>query len=283
PGRRTRHRGASADHRGRTGGRRPHRLVPRAPRRPRGRPRPAGPAVRDDVVRRGVRRHGRGPGEAGGRRHLVTGHRRRPAPHPGIPQRQPRRQPLIPPAPAAWLWEGPDRGDLPKRWPVPGVRHGGGARVAVIAGHLTGRRFRAGPPVRLAARHRPPPSPEPACWARGAGAPAGRCGCETVRRTWSGARRTVSDGADGQPRDRTSYRTGITPEPVPPTFCMAALDRSRQRPLTNGPRSLMRTVTERPVFVLVTWTLEPIGSVLCAAVRASGLKGSPLAVICPCQ
>jgi hypothetical protein len=40
----------------------------------------------------------------------------------------------------------------------------------------------------------------------------------------------------------------------------------------------MRTFTERPVAGLVTMTVEPIGKLREAAVRALGLYGSPLAV-----
>src|SRR5829696_3889451 len=53
------------------------------------------------------------------------------------------------------------------------------------------------------------------------------------------------------------------------------------RPPTKGPRSLMRTTTERPVRSLVTRTREPKGKLLCAAVRARVLKRSPLAVFLP--
>ena len=49
----------------------------------------------------------------------------------------------------------------------------------------------------------------------------------------------------------------------------------------NGPRSLIRTVTERPVRSLTTRTLVPNGKVRCAAVMAFALKVSPLAVLRP--
>src|SRR5215213_3644168 len=50
------------------------------------------------------------------------------------------------------------------------------------------------------------------------------------------------------------------------------------RPAAKGPRSLMRTTTERPVRVLVIRTREPKGKLLCAAVKARVLNRSPLAV-----
>jgi hypothetical protein len=41
------------------------------------------------------------------------------------------------------------------------------------------------------------------------------------------------------------------------------------------------TVTAWPFFLLVTLTLEPKGSDLCAAVMTSSLRGMPLAVLVP--
>jgi hypothetical protein len=46
----------------------------------------------------------------------------------------------------------------------------------------------------------------------------------------------------------------------------------------NGPRSVMRTTTDRPLSRFVTRTREPSGSVLDAAVNPLGSKGSPLLV-----
>src|SRR5262245_53531416 len=57
--------------------------------------------------------------------------------------------------------------------------------------------------------------------------------------------------------------------------------RSMQRPFTYGPRSVIVTVTARPVFLLVTLTVEPTGSDLCAAVMALSSRGIPLAVLVP--
>src|SRR5271157_1040129 len=51
--------------------------------------------------------------------------------------------------------------------------------------------------------------------------------------------------------------------------------------LQTGPRSLIRTTTERSVLRSVTLTQEPRGSVRCAAVNWYMLYGSPLAV-CLC-
>src|SRR3954451_1103407 len=61
----------------------------------------------------------------------------------------------------------------------------------------------------------------------------------------------------------------------------AAFDRSITRPWAYGPRSLMRTTTDFPVFSLVTRTLVPNGRVLWAAVRSLVLKVSRFAVRLP--
>ena len=55
----------------------------------------------------------------------------------------------------------------------------------------------------------------------------------------------------------------------------AALLRSIARPCTKGPRSLIRTIIERPLREFVTRTRVPKGSVRCAAVIALGLNFSP--------
>lgn len=77
----------------------------------------------------------------------------------------------------------------------------------------------------------------------------------------------------------TSTVTGAKPEK--PSARAAAGERSIIRPGTNGPRSLMRMITLRPLRRLVTRTNEPKGSVRCAAVSALGAIGSPLAVLPP--
>src|SRR5215471_6383058 len=73
--------------------------------------------------------------------------------------------------------------------------------------------------------------------------------------------------------------TGATP--ANPRARAPALDRSMQRPLTYGPRSVIVTVTAWPFFLLVTLTLEPKGSDLCAAVMTLSSRGMPLAVLVP--
>src|SRR6516165_9471159 len=73
--------------------------------------------------------------------------------------------------------------------------------------------------------------------------------------------------------------TGATP--ANPRARAPALDRSMQRPLTYGPRSVIVTVTAKPFFLLVTLTLEPKGSDLCAAVMKLSSRGMPLAVLVP--
>ena len=79
----------------------------------------------------------------------------------------------------------------------------------------------------------------------------------------------------------TLTRTRHTPSLVSPILSAAPRDRSRLRPLTYGPRSFIRTTTERPLPVFVTRTREPIGRVLDAAVSSLGLKVSPSLVRCP--
>src|SRR6218665_1685197 len=66
-----------------------------------------------------------------------------------------------------------------------------------------------------------------------------------------------------------------------PMFWAAALDRSRTRPRMNGPRSLMRTTTLRPLLRLVTFTLVPNRSERWAAVRSLAFMRSPEAVFEP--
>jgi hypothetical protein len=51
----------------------------------------------------------------------------------------------------------------------------------------------------------------------------------------------------------------------------------------NGPRSLMRTTTWRWVLRQRTSTIVPNGNVRCAAVSLFKSKGSPLAVLWPCN
>jgi hypothetical protein len=58
---------------------------------------------------------------------------------------------------------------------------------------------------------------------------------------------------------KTSIRTGATPLPIMPKMRAAATERSITRPRMNGPRSLIRTTTERPLRVLVTRTFVPKG------------------------
>jgi uncharacterized protein YjbJ (UPF0337 family) len=50
------------------------------------------------------------------------------------------------------------------------------------------------------------------------------------------------------------------------------------RPRVNGPRSLIVTTVEAPVWGFVSFTRVPNGSFLCAAVRPSGRNAWPLAV-----
>src|SRR5580765_8285036 len=73
--------------------------------------------------------------------------------------------------------------------------------------------------------------------------------------------------------------TEVWPEPMKPSWPAAPFDKSSMRPLMNGPRSLIRTMTLRPLFWLVTFSLVPKGRLRCAAVIADGFMRSPLAVL----
>src|SRR5690606_4127499 len=83
---------------------------------------------------------------------------------------------------------------------------------------------------------------------------------------------------NGAPHYSAWITTGATPARIRPMRSAAARLRSITRPGVNGPRSLMRTTTERPVAGYSTRTRVPKGSVLCAAVSACMSNGSPLAV-----
>ena len=75
-------------------------------------------------------------------------------------------------------------------------------------------------------------------------------------------------GAESAGRiDSTS--TSPLPFCAMPRRCAAAYERSMTRPCRNGPRSLTRTTTLRPLDVLVTRAYEGSGSVGCAAVIAN--------------
>src|SRR5262245_21215704 len=79
----------------------------------------------------------------------------------------------------------------------------------------------------------------------------------------------------------TCSDTLATPDACRPMARAAPNARSITRPRTNGPRSLMRTTTDRPVRTFITLTLVPNGSERWAAVNPCGLKRSPLAVFEP--
>src|SRR5690606_13047381 len=71
---------------------------------------------------------------------------------------------------------------------------------------------------------------------------------------------------------------GVWPERRKPSFWAAAFETSITRPFTNGPRSLMRSTTAFPFFLLITRTLDPKGRLRCAAVMPDGFMRSPEAV-----
>ena len=59
----------------------------------------------------------------------------------------------------------------------------------------------------------------------------------------------------------TSTFTFITPRSTMPIVSAAKYDKSTDRPGIYGPRSLMRTVTDRPVSTFVTRRRVPNGNV----------------------
>ena len=82
----------------------------------------------------------------------------------------------------------------------------------------------------------------------------------------------ASDFADSiEPGANLSILSRVTPFFKMPSLVAAPCDRSRLRPGTNGPRSLIRTRTERPFSGFDTSTTDPNGNVLDAAVSRLGL------------
>lgn len=69
--------------------------------------------------------------------------------------------------------------------------------------------------------------------------------------------------------------------PVMPIALADPFEMSMMRPLMNGPRSLTRTMTERPLRSFTTLRRVPKANVRCAAVRPFGLNRSPFAVLAP--
>jgi hypothetical protein len=87
---------------------------------------------------------------------------------------------------------------------------------------------------------------------------------------------TITDGSLQGRHHRISAQTVPT---LGRSIARAApRDKSMSRPRVNGPRSLIVTTVEAPVRGFVTLIRVPNGSFLCAAVRASGRDGWPLAV-----
>src|SRR5262249_36521777 len=120
-----------------------------------------------------------------------------------------------------------------------------------------------------------------AVWGQGAGGPARhnreRHGLDIssgLLRFVAGAKITKIVGFKpasrhpGDQRPTTDTLTGASP--LKPSWFAAAGVRSMMRPRVNGPRSLMRTTTLRPLRRLVTRTLLPNGSDGCAAVSPDG-------------
>jgi hypothetical protein len=82
----------------------------------------------------------------------------------------------------------------------------------------------------------------------------------------------------GEPPPDALTLTRAVPEPSMPRTDAAALETSMIRPPTKGPRSLIRTTTERPLVRFSTSTLVPKGNERCAAVISLGFIISPHAV-----
>ena len=59
----------------------------------------------------------------------------------------------------------------------------------------------------------------------------------------------------------TSSLTFAIPDPTIPSVWAAEYETSTTRPGTNGPRSLTRTVTDRPLATFVTRNFVPNGNV----------------------
>src|SRR6202012_4206161 len=109
-------------------------------------------------------------------------------------------------------------------------------------------------------------------------------GVQQVLRPLRHATLTEPDGLSWEGLEaRRGYRTSATTRPTPgpgmPTARAAAVDRSRTRPRTNGPRSFTVTTTLRSPWV--TRSLVPKGSERWAQVRAFWLKRWPDAVRLP--
>src|SRR5712671_2924614 len=85
--------------------------------------------------------------------------------------------------------------------------------------------------------------------------------------------RRAGESRQAQPWETTVSVTGASPEK--PSACAPAGVKSMTRPLMKGPRSLMRTTTERPVARCVTFTMVPKGSDRCAAVRRDARRSRP--------
>src|SRR6266478_5511307 len=80
-----------------------------------------------------------------------------------------------------------------------------------------------------------------------------------------------------------AYEMHTEPVPCIPMAWAAPRLRSRATPDTNGPRSLMTTVTDLPVLGFVTVSRVPNGRVRWAAVIPWGSNRCPLAVRWPCE
>ncbi len=127
------------------------------------------------------------------------------------------------------------------------------------------------PRCRQGARHRGRPAGRGADQV-GVIRPAGRFHLRRPRR---------SSLAGAWRRESTVIRTEAVPEWIMPSFWAAPRVRSITRPRTKGPRSLMRTTTERPLLRLSTLTRVPKGRLRWAAARAFAFILSPLAVLVP--
>src|SRR5271154_1012521 len=83
------------------------------------------------------------------------------------------------------------------------------------------------------------------------------------------------------PAARGSTTTAAPPAGSIPRSLAARGDRSMIKRWLYGPRSLILTITERPLSRLVTLAQDPSGSERCAAVGVTVSSGSPLEVRAP--
>lgn len=104
--------------------------------------------------------------------------------------------------------------------------------------------------------------------------PTGR----SYERAIRGNGHAVDEGSGAVDAASTPTRTSATPSRRIPSAFAAAAETSMIRARPTGPRSVMRTTTDRPDERSVTRTRVPNGSDGWAAVNAAGSSGLPSAI-----